>query len=551
MAAQHTSCEARLRVAIVVPAKKFLCLGGLLWSQRYGPLQVASVARDAGHFVRVFNEELGVRISAEDLGRHFDVVGFSAKTSALTRAEELARDIKNESRRLGRDVITVLGGEHVSMGGDRRISADFDYLLRGEAEEAFALLLEALKNAKADLALPASFHGFQRCPSFDNIPDLSLVVGHANIMRSFLFRHLRLLWMLKHKKVPMLNFQGSRGCPYKCSFCPTPTFLQGSRYRRRTPESAAVYLKEHIAETGIRSIFFEDPTAALPFDDGSHAFFHALAKDPPGMKATALVRADLYRDDALLRLMRSAGITNLSIGIESLSDRARHDFNKKTSSETIKRAIGTFHRIGFTVTGLFIVGYDTDDLNSFDLISEFIGETGIEKWKVSPLTQMPELEGQFLPAHRCFLWDEFAAFGRDVADYGNGEFVLFFPRHMKPSVLQRKIIEFNKQVTSSWNIISLMSRKRSFSSIAERLANNLAQRMVQKEILNSGYLAIVQEIEDQFYRLEGDNAELQERVLVERFRIRSLPKSTSLDERTFNSRLPQPLTHASDGPNDG
>jgi hypothetical protein len=95
MAAQPTAFDARLRVAIVVPAKKFLCLGGLLWSQRYGPLQVASVARDAGHFVRVFNEELGVRISAEDLARHFDVVGFSAKTSALTRAEELARDIKS------------------------------------------------------------------------------------------------------------------------------------------------------------------------------------------------------------------------------------------------------------------------------------------------------------------------------------------------------------------------------------------------------------------------------------------------------------------------
>ena len=110
----------KLRVAIVVPAKNFFCLAGVLWTQRYGPLQVASITRQAGYFVRLFNEELGLRVSPQELAQEFDVVGFSCKTSAITRAEELAQAIKREAEKLGRHVVTVLGGEHISMDGDSR-----------------------------------------------------------------------------------------------------------------------------------------------------------------------------------------------------------------------------------------------------------------------------------------------------------------------------------------------------------------------------------------------------------------------------------------------
>ncbi|MGZ3580282.1 MAG: hypothetical protein ACXWMH_04615, partial [Syntrophales bacterium] len=104
-----------LRVAIVVPAKKLFFVADLGWIQRYGPLQVASVTRQAGYFVRLFNEELGLRVDPGELAREFDVVGFSSKTAAITRAEKLAGDIKREAEKIGRSVVTVLGGEHISL----------------------------------------------------------------------------------------------------------------------------------------------------------------------------------------------------------------------------------------------------------------------------------------------------------------------------------------------------------------------------------------------------------------------------------------------------
>ena len=511
----------KLRVAIVVPAKRFFCLGGALWTQRYGPLQVASTTWQAGYFVRLFNEELGLRVSPQELAREFDVVGFSCKTSAITRAEELAEAIKIEAETVGRRVVTVLGGEHISMDGDSRFPPYFDYMLRGESEESFLLLLEALESEKRDAAeifQAISGKKTRICESFDNIPDLSLAVGYDETVQGFVFRYLPLIWAIKTRKLPMLTFQGSRGCPYNCSFCPTPRHLQGNRYRRRSVESALKYIQDHIARSNIRRVMFEDPTAALPFDKASHMFFETLARNRTGMTATVLVRADICEDGRLLELMKEAGVTNLSVGIESLSDQTLSDFKKKISYNIIKKSMNIFHEHGFTITGLFIVGYDTDDPDTFQRIRQFINETGIEKWRISPLSQIPESTDQFMPAHRYFLWDEFHRFGRKVADYVNGEFVIFYPKHMKPSILQKKIMEFNLPFGSLLDIVRLFRKCGNLRSVFQRFGNHLAHRMMVKEIAASEYIDMVQKVEGKFYIEGNGNEYLHEELLLRRYR---------------------------------
>ena len=276
----------------MVPAKHLFCLAGVLWTQRYGPLQVASVTWQAGYFVRLFNEELGLCISPQELAQAFDVVGFSCKSSAITRAEEIAGAVKREAEKLGRQVVTVLGGEHISMGGDSRFSPFFDYTLKGESEEVFLMLLNALKSGGLDTddIFNTYLKKNQVCESFDNIPNLSLVVGYDKTVQGFIFRHLPLIWTLKKGRFPMLTFQGTRGCPYNCSFCPTSRLSQGNGYRRRNIESSVEYLQQHIKRSGVHSVMFEDPTAALPFDKRSHMLFEALARNATRMTGTSVCR---------------------------------------------------------------------------------------------------------------------------------------------------------------------------------------------------------------------------------------------------------------------
>ena len=99
-----------LKVAVIVPAKRLRCLGSFLWVQRYGPLQVVQVAKEAGYDVKLFNEEIGCTLSPQTIAAHFDVVGVSAKTCAISRAETLARQIKAAAKQASRRIVFVLGG---------------------------------------------------------------------------------------------------------------------------------------------------------------------------------------------------------------------------------------------------------------------------------------------------------------------------------------------------------------------------------------------------------------------------------------------------------
>ncbi len=513
------------RVAIIVPAKRLKSLGAALWIQRYGPMQVAQVIRDAGYFVRVYNEELGYRVVPREIAHNFDVVGVSAKTCAITRAEAIVRAIKAEARKSNRRVLAVLGGEHASMAMGTRIPAVFDVVLPGEAEQALVDILDVVRAGQIDdikrrpLIPPGKIY---QCRTFDQVPDLSIVKGYDATARSWLFRHFPAAWILKHQQLPYIGFQGSRGCPYNCSFCPTPKYLHGRDYRRRDPLSAVAFLAKCTVDYGIKRVMFEDPTAAVPFDRDSHAFFRTIAASSVDMRATALVRPDACKDPRLLELMLAAGVTNLSIGIESLSDETRRDFKKQTPRHILAESIEVFHHHGFSVTGLFIVGYDSESLESFRHIRNFVDNTGIEKWRVSPLCQTPEVPNQFLPAHRVFMWNEFDRFNRQLADYTNGEYVFFFPKQMKPSELQAGIARFHREVTSLKTTLRFYRQHRRLRAVVQRIGNNIAQQVIQKTVADTDYIDILKVLEAPYYRRTRKGWVLKENLLAERYRRLSM-----------------------------
>jgi hypothetical protein len=83
--------------------------------------------------------------------------------------------------------------------------------------------------------------------------------------------------------------------------------------------------------------------------------------------------------------------------------------------------------------------------------------------------------------------------------------------------------------------------------VIQRVGNNLAQRMVQKEIAASKYLEMIQEVEGEFY-LERDGSEqLQEYRLLKRYQARAQERGMNSDPAHGNrdsgaslSRLREP-----------
>jgi hypothetical protein len=91
---------------------------------------------------------------------------------------------------------------------------------------------------------------------------------------------------------------------------------------------------------------------------------------------------------------------------------------------------------------------------------------------------------------------------------------------MKPSTLQKKIMEFNRSAASLGDLARLLVKRRNVTSIFQRLGNNLAQDIVQREIAASRYFEMVEEVEAPFYTKNNGCVELQEELLLRRYQER-------------------------------
>jgi hypothetical protein len=92
---------------------------------------------------------------------------------------------------------------------------------------------------------------------------------------------------------------------------------------------------------------------------------------------------------------------------------------------------------------------------------------------------------------------------------------------MKPSTLQKKIMEFNLSATSLTDIVKIVGKRKKLMPVFQRLGNNFVQRKVIKEVAASRYLEMIEKVEGEFY-VEGDGKEqLQEDALLRRYEERA------------------------------
>ena len=62
---------------------------------------------------------------------------------------------------------------------------------------------------------------------------------------------------------PQLAMYGSKGCPFKCTFCSWPQTMYFGKVALRSPENIAEEIRDAVEKFGFRSIFFDDDTFNL------------------------------------------------------------------------------------------------------------------------------------------------------------------------------------------------------------------------------------------------------------------------------------------------
>ncbi len=400
-----------MKIRLIEPEPPGMHVWAKVLLPRLGLPIIAATLKEQGHDVLVYNPTMAP-IDWDDVNTS-DIVGISSTTSTATTAYGFADDLR------ARGIPTVIGGSHVTFMADEALE-HVDYVARGEGgEQLMVELVEALAgDRELDSIAGLSFkrdglavHNPPReaCADLDTLPfpDLRLVVGSDRI-----------------KTVPIMT---SWGCPFDCTFC-SVTAMFGKKYRFRSAESVIAELKDKRPEL----IFFYDDNFAAN-KKRLKRLLRMMIDEGLAVPWSAQVRTDVVRDQELLELMRDSGCHLVYLGFESVNQETLDTFEKAQTVEDIRKSIRVLHQYGIKSHGMFVLGADTDDVQTVRDTVRFAKDNQIDTVMLNILTPLPGTQQfqEFDEEGRIFdkRWELYDA-----------HHVVFEPRRMTPYELQIEVL---------------------------------------------------------------------------------------------------------------
>jgi anaerobic magnesium-protoporphyrin IX monomethyl ester cyclase len=329
-----------------------------------------------------------------------DLVGFSATTSGFLDGYDLAAAIKKQKPH----VLTVFGGVHISALGAPLLEnfPAIDYLCMGEGEATLAELAGGAAPATIDGLIWRNHDDIVTNPARQLLPDLDQLPFPAyEKLNGFPKRYHLPLFSYIHP--PGATMVTSRGCPYQCSYCDRSVFKQGYRY------NSAAYIYAHLQHLrdrfGVRHVNIYDDLFTA-HRKRIVALCTLLSDKPLGMQFNCAVRVG-HADDDLLRMLKSAGCLQVSLGIESgdmeLMDRHKPGVRLEDVKDTVRRIQGC----GLRAKGLFMMGLPGETEASIRKTSDFIMALGLDDMNMS----------KFTPFHGAPAWHDLEKFGTLQEDW--------------------------------------------------------------------------------------------------------------------------------------
>ena len=287
--------------------------------------------------------------------------------SAMLVQKESLEEVVKLCNEMGKRV--AVGGPYVSTNAEQLDNAD--YIFIGEAEETLPEFI-------VDLKLGAPKHTYQadERPSLleTPAPDFSIID-------------------LKHYSA--MNVQYSRGCPFQCEFCDIIE-IYGRVPRTKSNEQMLAEL-DALKLTGWRGLVFIVDDNFIGNKKNVRKFMPDLVEwsERNAFPFSFITEAsvNLAEDDALLEMMRDAGFRRVFLGIETPVEESLKEAQKgQNTRRDLLESVQKIQSYGMEVMAGFIVGFDNDPEDIFELQINFIRESAIPLAMVGLLTALPDTQ---------------------------------------------------------------------------------------------------------------------------------------------------------------
>lgn len=329
-----------------------------------GVLFLGAVLEEKGYDIEIVPSDI-LGYNWKDIAKKIedfkpDIVGVTTTTENRFESFKLAKIAKQ----LNPNIITILGGPHISMAKmDTMIHIkDVDVLSIGEGENTVIDFAETIKTGDSlskvkgiyyrDKYGEIIFTGERK--KIENLDELPFPARHLIPMDKYNF-YIDTRDGMRRKAQNIIT---SRGCPFNCYFCATP-INWGRRMRGYSPEKVLAEIELLMDRYGAEFIWFYDDTLNYN-SERLNKIMDMIIERKLNIKFSNEFRIDII-EKPLLEKMKKAGLEMGYFGIEAGASRVRQDIvNKHFEIDKVYKFVEWSKEFDFIPGPFFIFSHYTE-----------------------------------------------------------------------------------------------------------------------------------------------------------------------------------------------
>jgi len=367
------------------------------------------------------------------------IVGLSSMTWQFSTCLKLIRLIKQ----LLPEVKIVIGGYHATLMyeeiGNSPEAEQIDFIVRGEGEEAFRRLVNALDGKDSYETIPSlSFKIENRFVHNDRSELLDLASLKLPIRDK-----RRLTWGYHIMNRSAEVIETSRGCTRNCNFC-CIRHMYGRSFRPFPIQRILKDIDDIYYNKKCRWIFVSDDNFVLSPERVIELCDAIIDRGYRNLHF--VVQADcatMSRNEEMVRRMAKAGFKSIFLGIENASKINLKTAQKGDIVDAARKAIDICHKYEIMVVGGMIFGFPEDMENEIIENYRFLKSAGADTTYCQILTPYPKT------GIRQYLLDENLVTNPDDFSRYNGIWANVRTRTLDAETLQY-MVWYHRQTILGW-----------------------------------------------------------------------------------------------------